>query len=336
MKSFLKLFCNKQKNALLFISGSIFVILAAVSGLALGSCSLSLSEVISALFSGADGINGRIVFYVRLPRTCACIVCGAALAVSGGIIQGVLSNRLASPGIIGVNSGAGLAVTLCTVFGIYGGIEYSVFAFLGALLCVAVIGIGAKKWGASRSTVILMGVALSSLLNAITHTVVTLNPDAGVMSNDFKIGDFSAVTYQRLIPSAVLIFLTLFVLFLMTNELDVLCLGEENAAGLGLNTRVMRPFFLILAALLSGCAVSLAGLLSFVGLIVPNLIRRITGSASRLLLPLSALFGAGFVTVCDTLARTLFAPYEIPVGIIMAFLGVPFFIFILINKREGE
>jgi iron complex transport system permease protein len=120
------------------------------------------------------------------------------------------------------------------------------------------------------------------------------------------------------------------------NELDVLTLGEENARGLGLNTSAMRTLFLLFAAVLSGCAVSLAGLLSFVGLLVPHAVRRAAGSRSADLLRLCTLYGAGFVCLCDTLARTVFAPYEIPVGIIMAYLGAPFFVFILIKGKGGH
>lgn len=283
-----------------------------------------------------DTPEGRILLYVRLPRTIASLVCGAALAVSGAVIQRVLANRLASPSIIGVNSGAGLAVTLCAAWGIYGGFRLSFFSFLGAFATVMLVSLGARKWGASRGTVILMGVAMNSLLNAVSDTIVTFQPDVGVMSNDFKIGEFTAVTYQKLLPAAVIILVTVMVLLTLTNELDVLALGEESARGLGMNTALMRTLFLMLAALLAGCAVSLAGLLSFVGLIVPHAVRRVAGNRSGHLLGLCALFGGGFVCLCDTIARTAFSPYEIPVGIIMAFLGAPFFLFILIKGKGGH
>ena len=122
----------------------------------------------------------------------------------------------------------------------------------------------------------------------------------------------------------------------LSNELDVLTLGDENAKGLGLNTGVMRVIFLLICALLAGAAVSVCGLLSFVGLLVPHAVRKIATSESKHLLPLCALFGAGFVSICDTIARVVFAPYELPVGIIMAFLGAPFFIFILIRGKGGH
>jgi iron complex transport system permease protein len=266
----------------------------------------------------------------------ASLVCGGALSVAGALIQGVLANRLASPSIIGVNAGAGLAVTVCTAFGIYGGWQLSLFSFIGAFLTVATVSIGAKKWGASRGTVILLGVALNALLGAVSDTVTTFVPEVSVISNDFKIGDFSSVTYLRVIPAAILIFAAVIILQTFSNELDVLTLGDEGARGLGLNTTVARMLFLLLSALLAGAAVSVCGLLSFVGLLVPHAVRRIATSESKHLIPLCAIFGAAFVTLCDTLARVVFAPYELPVGIIMAFLGAPFFIFILIKGKGGH
>ena len=317
--------------------GVISLLAAAFLGITLGSTPLSFEEIRLAFINGFDSsAGGRIFLYVRLPRTLAAIVCGGALAVSGAVIQGVLANRLASPSVIGVNSGAGLAVTLCTALGVFGGWQLSLCAFMGAFSVVMLVSLCARKWGASRGTVILLGVAVNSLLGAISDAVVTFFPDVGVMSNNFKVGEFSSVTYERLIPAAILISVTVILLLTLTNELDVLTLGDENAKGLGMNTSFMRTVFLLLSALLAGCAVSIAGLVSFVGLIVPHGVRRLAGSRSSALIPLCGLFGGAFVCLCDTLARTVFAPYEIPVGIIMSFLGAPFFVFVLIKGKGGH
>ena len=330
--------CKKSYNriTLLYLIGILFVLFSVACGIMMGATILTPKELYTAITNGAtDNATARIFWYVRLPRTLACLFCGSALAVSGAVIQGAPANPLATPSIIGVNSGAGLAVTLCTVFGIYGGLRLSLFSFLGAFFSVMLVCIISRKLGASRATVILLGVALNSILNAFSDVVVAFNRDVAVMSYDFKIGEFSSVTYQKLLPASIIITVTLFIVFTLTNELDLLTLGEENAMGLGLNSQFMRILLLILAALLAGCAVTLAGLLSFVGLIVPHIVRRLSGSGASYLLPLSALFGAGFVTFCDTLARTIFSPYEIPVGIIMSFLGAPFFVIILC-KRKGR
>ncbi len=320
-------FCKKQnKIPVLFAVAIVFCVAAALLGLMFGSVSLSLSELFA---------NKTILIYSRLPRTLACLLVGAALAVAGAVIQGVLANRLASPSIIGINSGAGLAVTVCTALGMLGGLPIALFSFLGAFAAVMLLTFGAKKWGASRGTVILAGVALNSFLNAISSAIVTINPEVGVMSNDFKVGDFSAVTYARLIPAGILILLSLAVLFTLCNALDVMSLGEETARGLGLDAKKMRTVFLLLVALLAGCAVSLAGLLSFVGLIIPHTVRKLGAKSAKHLLPLSALLGGGFVSLCDLIARTAFSPYEVPVGIIMAFVGAPFFLILLIKGKGG-
>ena len=331
--------CYSRHNniTLGYLGGLLFLGLSAILGILLGSTSLTFGEIAEGFRNGFHTSAGaRIFAYVRFPRTLAALVCGAALAVSGAVIQGVLANRLASPSIIGVNAGAGLAVTLCTALGILGGWQLSLFAFLGAFASVMVVSLGSRRWGASRGTVILIGVAMNSLLGAVSSTITTFIPEVGLMSNDFKIGEFSAVTYQKLIPATMLILAVILILRTLHNELDVLTLGEDSARGLGLNTGMMQTLFLMLAAMLAGCAVSLAGLLSFVGLLVPHGVRRVAGSKSSHLIGLCALYGAGFVCLCDTLARTLFAPYEIPVGIIMAYLGAPFFVFILIKGKGGH
>lgn len=326
-----------KKGLICYLSGILFLLFSFFLGLTFGSTNLGFSEIIKAFSDfSAESVSGRIFWYVRFPRTAACIVCGAALSVSGAVTQGVLANRLASPGIIGVNSGAGLAVTLCTAFGIYGGFRLSLFAFVGAFVSVIAVSVIAARTGASKGTVILMGIALNSLFNAISDTVITFNPDIAVMSNDFKIGEFSSVTYQKLLPAAVVIAVSLLILFTLKNELEIIGMGQETAEGLGLNARFYRILFLILSALLAGSAVSIAGLLSFVGLIVPHIVRKLMGGGGKRLLPMCALLGGGFVSLCDTTARTLFTPYEIPVGIIMSFLGVPFFILLLIKKKGGH
>lgn len=337
MKNSVRSYWRNNKILWLYILGAVFLGISATLGLTLGSVSLTASEILEALRDGFDASSGARIFgYSRLPRTLASLVCGAALAVSGAVIQGVLCNRLASPSIIGVNAGAGLAVTLCAALGIYGGWQLAFFSFIGAFLTVMLVSLGAKHWGASRGTVILIGVAMNSLLGAVSDTVTTFLPEVGVMSNDFKIGEFSAVTYPKLIPAVIVILAVLLILRTLHNELDVLTLGEQTAQSLGLNTAAARTLFLLLAALLSGCAVSLAGLLSFVGLLVPHAIRRVAGSKASHLIGLCAIYGGGFVCLCDTLARTVFSPYEIPVGIIMAYLGAPFFVWILIKGKGGH
>ena len=311
------------------IAGCLF---AALLSLCVGAVWLSPAE----LLSGTDTTAGRIFRYARLPRTAACLLAGAGLAVSGAVIQGVLANHLASPGIIGVNAGAGLGVTICCALGAVSGWAVAGGAFLGALTAVLAVALTAQKTGASRSSVILGGVAVNSFLTAVSEGITTLFPEVGMLIVDFRSGGFSGVSGTRLLPAAVLILGALLVVWTLSHELDLLSLGEEMAQGLGLSVRRMRTLFLALAALLAGASVSFAGLLGFVGLIIPNLVRRLTGGESRRLLPICAFGGAAFVTLCDCTARVLFAPYEIPSGIVMSVIGAPFFIFLLFSRRRSS
>ena len=296
---------------------------------------LLLSAALSLSF-GAAAMTPVIFRFVRLPRTLGCLLAGAALAVSGAIIQAVLSNKLASPSIIGVNAGAGLAVTVCCALGSLSGWAIAGSAFFGAMTAVLLIVFTAEKAGASRTTVILGGVAVNAFLNALAEALATLIPEVAMLTGDFRVGGFSSVSYVRLVPAGILILLALIAACSMHNELDVLAMGEETAQSLGMHVRATRTFLLILAALLAGAAVSFAGLLGFVGLLVPHAIRKAAGTESRFLLPLCALGGACFVTLCDTAARVLFAPYELPVGIVMSVLGGPFFLSLLLKRKGGR
>lgn len=327
---------SSLRSKLLFPAACLFCLLTTLLSLCLGAASLSPGELWEALFTGPDsGPAGWILWYARLPRTVACLLSGAAFAVSGAVIQGVLQNELASPGILGVNAGAGLAVTVCCAMGALSGWVIAGAAFGGALCAALLVTFAAQKTGASRSAVILGGVAVNSFLNALSEAVRVLVPDAGVLSAEFRVGGFSGVAQSRLVPAGTLILLALALLLTLVNDLDVLALGEETAQGLGLPVKRARMLFLLLAAMLAGAAVSFSGLLGFVGLIVPHGARRLAGSESRRLLPLCAVGGAGFVTGCDLLSRLVFAPYELPVGVLMAVIGGPFFLLLLWRRRKG-
>lgn len=328
---------NETKRFRTLLAGSILLcLIAAVLSLCLGNINLSPGEVLAALLGQGGRINSNILKYARLPRTAACLMAGAALSVSGAVLQNVLANKLASPSIIGVNAGAGLGVTVCCALGSLYGWAVSVSAFLGSLITVLIISVFSGRTGASKTTVILGGVALNSMLNAFSESIAVLNPDVAALTTDFRVGGFSAVSAKRLLPASVLILAAMLLLFTLFNELDVLTLGDESAQSVGLSARKYRIVFLILAALLAGSAVSFAGLLGFIGLIVPHFVRKLIGNESRYLLPLSALAGGGFVTLCDLAARLLFQPYELPVGILMAVIGGPAFVWLLLRMKGGH
>lgn len=328
---------HNRKIFLLYTAGLLLFLLSALFASCVGSSNLTIPQLLQGLIDGTESVFGRIFYLVRLPRLFASVICGAALAVSGCVIQSALANALASPGTIGVGSGAGLAVTVCSAFGIMGGFAVSLFAFLGAFFAVMAVSFISSKLPNTKGNVILVGVAIGAFFNAISDAVVQLSPEIAVFRNDFKIGDFSFLSTARIAPAFILIAPAILILLALSVPMDVLSLGEENAKGLGLDPRKLRITLLLLSAVLAGCAVSLCGLLSFVGLMVPHTIKKLCrGIKSFHLMLLSALYGAGFVTLCDTLARTVFSPYEIPVGIFMAFLGAPFFLYLILSRKEEK
>lgn len=325
-----------KKSNCYFITGVLACVLAAVLSLMLGAAPLTLSELWDAVRAGSTTTAGRILYYSRLPRTAGTLLAGAALSVSGCVIQKVLANPLASPGIIGINAGAGLGVTVCCALGALSGWTVAGASFLGALAAAALVVSCAQSTGASRTTLILSGVAVNALLNGLRDGLTTLIPEVSVLSADFRVGGFSGVSHARLIPAGVLILAALAILFTLHNELEVMTLGEDTARGLGMDVKKTRNLLLTLGALLAGASVSFAGLLGFVGLIVPHSLRRLAGNGSRELLPLCALFGGAFVTLADLAARIAFAPYELPVGIFLSVLGGPFFLWLLYRRRGGR
>lgn len=302
----------------------------------LGAVALSPGEIVSALLGETGGTAAQIVRYARLPRTCACLLAGSALAVSGAVIQSVLGNPLAAPNIIGASSGAGLAVALCGALVPSMAALTPLAAFAGALAGVLLVLFIAEKTGASKLTLVLAGVAVSGMFSAGVDAVVTFVPDALTGYSDFRIGGLSNLTMARIIPAFWVILPALLLIFSLAGELDVLLLGTDTAQSLGLRTKPLRLGLLTLAAALAGAAVSFSGLLGFVGLIVPHIMRRLMGEDSRPLLVGCALGGAALLTLCDLLARLLFAPYELPVGVVLSLAGGPFFIWLLLRQRGGR
>lgn len=313
------------------------LIISAAVGVCAGAVWVSPTELVSDLLTEGLSQNERVILYIRLPRIAATILAGSALAVSGAIIQAVLANPLAAPNIIGVNAGAGLFTVSCIAIVPAAVNLLPAAAFLGALLAVLMVFGIAKKTGASRMTIILTGVGVSSLLNAITDTVTTLYPDSLLGIAAFKTGGVAGITLHSLFPAWICIAVGILAALILSHDLDILSLGENTARSLGMNVGVIRFVFLAIAALLAGAAVSFAGLIGFVGLVVPHIARKIAGSSENTaVLPVCALIGGAFLTLCDVLARTVFAPYELPLGIVVSYIGVPFFIWLLMRKKGGR
>ncbi|MBQ8536614.1 MAG: iron ABC transporter permease [Clostridia bacterium] len=314
---------------LLALIGAILVSLCA------GASGVSLWQGLGDWLTGQDTSAARIIAHIRLPRTLAAASAGAALACAGVLIQGVLGNPLAGPNIIGVNAGAGFSTLLVACF-LPSAIKLlPAAAFAGALTTALFILALAERTGASRMTLILAGVAVSAILSSASDLITTLAPEAALGMSSFMIGGFAGITHARLANGMAYILPALAVAWALSRALDLMTLGDEVAQSLGLRVRRMRLVLLGLASLLAGAAVSFSGLLGFVGLLVPHIIRKWTGAEHRYLLPLSMLGGAVFVVLCDTAARTLFAPYELPVGILLSLIGGPFFLYLLLKHRKG-
>lgn len=310
---------------------------AAALSLRCGSQDLTAGELLTALRRGDphDPVL-RILLHIRIPRTLAALLAGGALALAGTLIQAVLNNAMASPNVIGVNAGAGFAALLAVTVLPRGAAWIAAASFLGALAAALFIYALAVRAGLSRTTLILAGIAVSGMLTAGTNALTLLDPDAAIGSTAFMLGGFHGVTLAAVGRAGPYLAAGTVLALVLTVELNVLQLGEESAAGLGLHVARTRFLAILAAALLAGAAVSFAGLLSFVGLLVPHMARRLVGGDNRWLMPAAAFLGGAFVLACDVAARVLFAPFELPVGIVMSLLGGPFFLHLLLRRGRGR
>lgn len=328
---------SKHKNFNKKLLMCIFVFLSIISffiSIGNGAVNISLKEIINTIFFHKATVNYQIIWNVRLPRTIVASMVGTCLALSGAILQGIMRNPLASPNIIGVSSGAGLMTLIILI--ILPDYYYlaPVGAFAGAFIATMLIYFLAWKDGVVPTRLILAGVAVSSLLGAGTNAIMTFYPDkvSGVIG--FMVGGLSSTYWKQVYTILPYAFLGITVLMFLPNRLNILMLGDEVATSLGINVEKTRLLFVILSSLLAGAAVSVAGLLGFVGLIVPHITRLFIGADYRYLLPAVIFTGSGIVVICDTISRVIFAPMEIPVGIIMSALGAPFFLYLLKRKEK--
>ena len=325
-------YLNNKKTVTVFTVLAVLFVFLSMLSILFGSTTIDL---VSMLKGNSDKAY-RIIMHIRLPRTVGAILSGCALAVSGVLIQAVLNNPIASPNIIGVNSGAGLAaVLLITAFPTL--ISYiPVAAFLGALTSCFIIYLFSLKSGADKITIALVGIAVSSILSAGINLVKILFPDSVFDADLFLIGGLSGVTLKKLILPAILIYFAVLISVILSRATDIITLGDETAQTLGINTKVFKFALLVIASVLSGSAVSFAGVIGFVGLLVPHIARKFVGTKHRLLIPSCALMGSCLVLICDLFGRLIAAPYEVSVGIILAFLGGPFFIALIFSKRKNR
>ena len=320
------------------------VLVATVLGLCLGPVGLPLKAVFGELLdhlpfvSVHSGLNEReaaIIWEVRFPRVVLGLLVGAMLSVAGGSYQGVFRNALADPYLLGAAAGAGLGATLVIVNGGTGSVV-TIAAFAGALGAVAlayVVGAAGDRLRSSAS-LLLAGVAVASFLTALqTYALQRNNNDTIRQVYSWILGRLNTVGWGDVGSIVPYFVVTSAVLLACRRSLDVLTVGDEEAASLGLHPQRTRLIVVAAASLATAAAVSVSGLIGFVGIIVPHTVRLVAGQSYRVVLPLSILFGAAFLALTDLVARTAISPAELPIGVVTAFFGAPFFIVVLRRTR---
>ncbi len=313
----------------------------AVLALVMLSCAMVGSERISfaRVFDGpgAEGHNAdyEIFVGVRIPRVLLAAIVGAALAASGVVLQAILRNPLAEPFILGISSGAGLGVIIAILSGLgwelFGGSGIAIFAFAGSLGTVWLVwGIGRMGARSNVTSLLLAGVVVNAFFSALIMFLISIAKSDQLQSTIFWLmGNITERRISVLAASGVCILAGIVVLFGISRNLNVLSFGEAEAKSMGVNTAKVKFIAFTFASFITAVAVSLSGLVGFVGLIVPHGVRLFLGPDHRQLLPISVICGAIFLVAADTLARTIVAPAQLPVGVVTAIAGGPFFLFLL-------
>ena len=333
---------KRRKRVLTFLILAIGLFFSILIALMIGPVKIPPLTVLEILFNipphtWPPGYQ-TIVLEIRLPRIILGALVGSALAVAGTAMQAMFRNPMASPYILGISSGAAFGASLAFVLGVnllLGISAVSIMAFLFALLTIYIVyAIARKGEGTSVETLLLTGIAISSLFSALVSLLMYI---AGEKLNTiwfWLMGGLWASNWNKVLFTFPLVFIGILILFFLSRQLNLLLMGEETALNLGLEVEKFKIFILIIASLITAAAVAVCGIIGFLGLIIPHIMRIILGPDHRNLLPASCLVGAIFLIWVDTLARTIISPVEIPVGIITALLGVPFFLYLLRTRKK--
>ncbi len=322
------------------------LLVALVFATAIGSVHISAGETTRILLNSTglfhfrhtwDPIDETIIFQLRLPRVLGAALVGTGLAVAGVLFQGLLRNPLADPYLIGTSAGAGLGATIAILLPasllILGESQVTVFSFVGAMAAVLLVYWLARVGGRTPVvSLLLAGVVVTTLMSACQALLIYLVPDAQLKFRSvyaWLSGGIAVDSWNQVGIAALLVLIGLAASFGFSVTLNALALGEEGAAYLGVNVERQKTLLIVIASLLTAATVSIAGLVSFVGLVVPHSLRLILGPGHRLLIPASALGGAIFLVLTDMLARTIIAPAELPLGVLTSLVGGPFFLYLL-------
>ena len=326
-----------QQNRLFAVAVilSLLLVLSVFGALLLGSTHLTLSQTFGGLLGTQPQEIVVIIRNIRLPRIFGAVVAGVGLSVSGVLLQAVTDNDLASPNIIGINSGAGFAVIVMLALFPNAVLALPFGAFTGAFSASMLIVYTSSRIGVSKSTVVLAGVALTTILNACISFISLVDTDTMALYSHFSVGGLAGVTLKEIALPALLVALSVAVAFVLSDRISILCLGDSLAASLGVKVNSLRIICLVCASICAASVVSFAGLLGFVGLVVPHIARALVGKSVKGCIVVSAIGGGVLVVMADMLGRVILAPTEIPVGIVMAFVGAPFFMYLLLRRKPN-
>ena len=317
--------------------GALLVLTLLVAPL-LGSTPISLTRAFDGRVPFADNVDAQIFFIARLPRVLAAALVGGALASSGAVFQALFRNPLASPDTLGVSSGAALgaviAITFHLDFNLRGVSSIPLASIFGAFSALGIVYVlaTARRRGLSTTVLLLAGVTMTAFFSAlIMFTQYLADFTDTFRMTRWLMGTLDVGGYTPLAAAAPLLIVAFAMFAVLPRPLDLLSLGADAASARGVDVVAAERAALVSASLATGAAVSISGPIGFVGIVVPHLVRLLVGSDHRLVLPASILFGASFVIVCDLIARTLFSPLEVPVGVVTALVGGPFFLWLLLR-----
>lgn len=330
---------RKMRYTAAFLLLGIGVLAAVALNVCIGTVEISLSDILSSL-GGRGFENERILWDIRLPRTFAALILGGALALAGYLLQTFFHNPIAGPFVLGISSGAKMAVALVMVFLMGRTVRVSsavliAAAFLGAMLSMGFVLAMSRKVE-QMSMLIVSGVMIGYICSAITELVVTFASDAQIVNlHNWSRGSFSGMTWEQVQVMAGVVAVTSAVVFLLSKPLGAYQLGEVYARNMGVNIRLLRAMLVVLSSFLSACIVAFAGPVSFVGIAVPHLVKSLLGTAKPILMiPACFLGGSVFCLFCDLLSRILFAPTELSISTVTAIFGAPVVLWVMVRRRQ--
>jgi iron complex transport system permease protein len=331
-----------MSRPILVISLVIVLILVATVSLSVGPANISFEETIKIFlaklhlidYKNINFLHENIILHIRFPRVILAIITGMALSVAGVVLQALLRNPLADPYIIGVSSGAALGATLAIVLGLISLI--SLAGFLGAVLAMFLVyGLARTGHTVSVKALLLAGVIVSVFLSALISLVASLMGESMYQIILWLMGNLSETNIILIIVAGLMVLIGIIAVYLFARDLNIISIGEESAQHLGVEVETVKKGLFIITSLITGAVVALTGLIGFVGLIIPHIMRLIVGPDHKILIVASLLAGSIFLVLADLFARTIISPAEIPVGVITAIFGGPFFLFLLRRKKRA-